>query len=256
MLKASAALLGCAFGAAALMGSPAAAQGFILVPQGADDSASQGQRYILMPAPADRSRRSDDERTSRRSESRRSDAGEQDPSRSLALELYRRGYEQGVTDAQGASGRSIDPADVERIGRELFDRGYLLGLMQARGERQAQDEARAASGDVPSASSHPAKDLSFDPLVEPGRYKAGPFIADFREDGRFKMSRTDMKRTVTGDYSVEGARLILNDATGDIGRATFPMTCTAKPIDGGFRLTGSRKGCQELVGMEFVRREG
>ena len=261
MLKASAALFGCALGAAALAAPPAAAQNYILVPQGAG-SGAQGQSYLLMPAPDDPGNRAGQGRDSR-SDSRQDDRSaeasrDRDPSRSLARALYRKGYERGLADAQGAAGRSLDPEEVERIGRELFDRGYLLGLMQARAEQQARDERQArddASSDMPTAG-RTAQDLSFDPLVEPGRYKAGPFTANFHEDGRFEMSRTDMKRTVKGDYSVEGASLILNDATGDVGRATFPMTCKAEPIDGGFRLTGSRDGCQELVGMEFIRREG
>jgi hypothetical protein len=224
--------------AAAFAGAQATAQEMMLVPQG--QSPGGQQRYLLVPSP-----------------SVPSASPEREPSlsRSLALELYRRGFEQGMaeagrrTEAQGL----VDPMEVERIGRELFERGYRLGLMQGQAAARAAMERHGMNPDRAGRAALGRDAEERETLVRPGRYAAGPFRAEFMADGTFTMTRTDKVREVEGDWEARADRLMLNDVSGDIGDATFPMTCRAEPIENGFRLTGSRKGCQELVGMEFTR---
>jgi predicted lipoprotein with Yx(FWY)xxD motif len=121
---------------AGLMGGTALAQQIILVPQPGGQGAQQGQaaeqggeqRFMLVPAP-------------------RFQPGPQDRARGadsgVAMELYRRGYQQGISDAEraGAARQAIDPTAIERIGRELFERGYLLGMMQAQIQAAGQQQA-------------------------------------------------------------------------------------------------------------------
>ena len=130
--------------AAALMGSTALAQQIILVPEpggqgaqagtqaGAQQGAQEEQRFLLVPAPRF---------------APGSDAQARGADSSMAMELYRRGYQQGAADAEraGAARQAIDPAAIEQIGRELFERGYLLGMMQAqfRAQQQANQEQMA-----------------------------------------------------------------------------------------------------------------
>ena len=122
--------------AAALMTSAAVAQQVILVPQG--EGAGGQQQFILVPVP-------------------QPEAGAQgasgqemrDRAEAMALDLYRRGYQRGMADAQSAGGPAFDPSAMEQIGRELFERGYMLGMMQA--QAQMTNSQMPVSGDKEQA---------------------------------------------------------------------------------------------------------
>ncbi len=64
-----------------------------------------------------------------------------DRAEATAMDLYRRGYQRGVADAQSSAGPQLDPAAMEQIGRELFERGYMLGMMQGRAQAAQQQAA-------------------------------------------------------------------------------------------------------------------
>jgi predicted lipoprotein with Yx(FWY)xxD motif len=133
---------------AGLMGGTALAQQVILVPQpsgGEQAGAGSEQRFILVPAPR-----------------YAPDADAQGhPDSAMAMELYRRGYQQGVSDAEraGAAGQQIDPAAIESIGRELFERGYILGMMQAQlqATQSAAQQGGQQGGQTQAAQQHAAQ---------------------------------------------------------------------------------------------------
>ena len=65
----------------------------------------------------------------------------------VAQEAYRRGYEQGQLDAQrryqaGAMGPQgqLGPADLDRFGREVFERGLQLGRFEEQMRRTGEEE--------------------------------------------------------------------------------------------------------------------
>ncbi len=147
--------------AAALLGGTALAQQVILVPQGQGPAGAQ--QFILVPIPQDQAQAGADQSQGagqqQQGAQQQQGTGQQqqgtgqqgqaarqqqmrDRAETMAMDFYRRGYQRGVVDAQSTSGTQIDPAAMEQIGRELFERGYMLGMMQAR--------AHMAGGQMPS----------------------------------------------------------------------------------------------------------
>jgi hypothetical protein len=47
--------------------------------------------------------------------------------------------------------------------------------------------------------------------------------------------------------------LTLNDVSGDLGGAKFPMRCRMETAADGFRLQATEGSCQELAGLSFKR---
>ncbi|HET7409633.1 MAG TPA: hypothetical protein VFJ13_05490 [Paracoccaceae bacterium] len=118
-----------------LMGGAAFAQSIVLVPEG---EGSADARFILVPVPqADAA----------------TGATGQDRAEAMALEFYNRGYQRGMADAQSRVAAEIDPAAIQQIGRELFERGYMLGVMQAHAQMTATempefDQKQVAAADM------------------------------------------------------------------------------------------------------------
>ena len=89
--------------------------------------------------------------------------------------------------------------------------------------------------------------------LEPGRYEAGPVVAEFGPDDRFQMARSDGTQSVQGRYEFGDGVLTLSDVSGDVGLASFPMRCRVEAADGGFRLQATDGSCQALAGTTFTR---
>ena len=125
----------------------------------------------------------------------------------------------------------------EQIGGELDT---------ARGELAALQEQAGSSGQGATTAQ------SLD-SIEPGRYEAGPVVAEFGPDNQFQMATSDGTQTVRGRYEVGDGVLSLSDVSGDIGMARFPMRCRLEAVQGGFRLEATDGSCQQLAGTTFTR---
>ena len=161
---ATAALSTAALSTAGLLGGTALAQQIILVP-GPEGQAQAGsdQRFMLVPAPHFQ--------PGPEAQGRGADS-------SMAMELYRRGYQQGMSDAgrAGAGRQAVDPAAIERIGRELFERGYILGMMQAQIQAAAQQPGQPQAGQQQAGQAQAGQqaDQTQPLLPQPGQAQAGP----------------------------------------------------------------------------------
>ena len=70
------------------------------------------------------------------------------------------------------------------------------------------------------------------------------------DEGRFTLTSAD-GRVVEGRYVLWDTELPLNDATGSLGNASFPMTCPISQSGAGFAV-GQAEGCR-LEGLQFNR---
>ncbi|MBU1560154.1 MAG: hypothetical protein KKE70_04790, partial [Alphaproteobacteria bacterium] len=70
------------------------------------------------------------------------------------------------------------------------------------------------------------------------------------EDDRFVMSNAD-GRSVEGSYTLSDTELVMSDAIGSVGNASFPMTCPISQM-GTALLVGEAEGCV-LAGLQFDR---
>ena len=134
-----------------LTGGAALAQGVVLVPQGQGPGGQQ--QFILVPVPQDQAGQGAQQGAQGAQQSGQQGTA-QGPSQeqireraeAMALDLYRRGYQRGMADAQSQTGVQIDPSAMEQIGRELFERGYMLGMMQARAQLAQTGQQGAGAG--------------------------------------------------------------------------------------------------------------
>ena len=77
--------------------------------------------------------------------------------------------------------------------------------------------------------------------------------ARFGDDGTFEIGRrSGGPGAVSGRYEVADGELVLSEASGATGDATFPMHCLVEPKVGGFALTSGVEGCP-LGGFGFRR---
>ncbi|NGP18484.1 coiled-coil domain-containing protein [Devosia aurantiaca] len=72
------------------------------------------------------------------------------------------------------------------------------------------------------------------------------------DDETFEL-RDRINRTVTGSYTLSQDELVLSDASGRLGNATFPMTCPLEQDETGFTI-GEAADCP-LTGLRFDRVE-
>ena len=201
--------------AIALTGSAAIAQQIVLVPQPGTEGARAGseQRFILVPAP--------------RYEPGRQAAADGNPN--MALELYERGYRQGLSDAQSTAQPAIDPTAIERIGRELFERGYVLGLLQAQSQAQAAAQqqggdqnpnraAQAATGESPQADVPEAR-LRADTSEQHGSY-----VTDGNGRAVYMFE---------ADQQGQGAQKAVSNCYDACAEAWPPVLTRSKPVQAG-----------------------
>ena len=86
---------------------------------------------------------------------------------------------------------------------------------------------------------------------------AGSYVADgvsavFDAEGTFRME-TERGRSAEGRYTVSADALRLEEATGDVRGAEFPMICDLEAQEDGFALSAQDGSCRYLDGLVFQR---
>jgi len=124
---------------------------------------------------------------------------------------------------------------VDQLSQAVTERGQELSQMEQRIADAVQQADNAAN---------------FGRFTVSGEGAAQGLTLTLNEDGSFSLENRG-GRTVSGDYTLDDQQLVLSNANGDLGSATFPMTCPIARNDNGFAINQA-EGCA-LAGLQFER---
>ena len=160
------------------------------------------------------------------------------------VEDLRRTYQdqvQAITETLAS--RSDQIVELEQRIADLQARGSELA--QPSPNQDGADASGVLGGGSPDASG-PFADFA-------GRYTANAATATFSGDGRFLL-QTDQGRMAEGEYTVSDTELRLEERSGNLGDAEFPMSCRISRDETGFDLTDDGGACSMLDGKRFEMR--
>ena len=89
------------------------------------------------------------------------------------------------------------------------------------------------------------------PTIRPGAYLSDSVILRLNPDGVFDMRSLTGGRQASGHYAIAPGTLTLLDATGDVGRTPFPLTCRVLPTALGFAVLLGQPQCRQFDGISF-----
>ncbi|WIJ26091.1 hypothetical protein [Devosia sp. RR2S18] len=117
-------------------------------------------------------------------------------------------------------------------------------------ERRIAEATAAARAPDAQATGNQTTDSGYGNYVSGGDSAVQGLVLELNEDDTFLL--TDPRgRTVSGAFVLSDDQLVLEDGSGDIGDASFPMTCPATRQDGTL-VIGPADECI-LSGMQFTR---
>lgn len=174
--------------------------------------------------------------------------------------LTRRAEELAGDNAAAVQQRDALQGVVTQLATDLAERGEQLAALEARiaQYQQMADEAAQAAFDartqetdgatLPADADAPQDDAQA-AVFGPGEYALGSLTAVFAPDGTFRLSNPAQGTSIQGQYRAEEGILILENATGDIARETFPVECDLVLIDGQITLEAQNGSCRAFDGL-------
>ena len=196
-------------------------------------------------------------------QAREADAGAQqkiDEARRAQEELAqdRAALEDALAELEvrrGSLAEEVARAEQERTEIQTQITG-LADTLAGRGSELAALEARIAEAQLQAEAAMSTSTAGLSPGNYIGRAPGGAVItASFGADGTFTMSRGgDIARAredIVGRFSIEDNSVTFTEASGDLGAATFPMTCATEPTPNGFLVSDEASGCA-LQGTAFT----
>lgn len=89
------------------------------------------------------------------------------------------------------------------------------------------------------------------PNLQPGRYQADPIALRLEAGNKFVMTEREGNREVQGRYEYKNAVITFTDASGDLGKAKFPIRCKVETLGTTFKFVEDGGSCQALNGLTF-----